>query len=368
MAFPMIALALSLLSPAAHSHVCSPMTDSTTIGEIRACMGAQPSPVSPPVVPPVVQPAPSNEACEAYGDDLAKARAAFAFQCPGRQRRDCDPISGGWMCSTDVIGSAAPTSSAPAPITPPAVAGRSSSSSDLLILAYDSNPDQDDHQAMLVGKAIVDTLGLDPLVVIGAYGEHGGITPAGFIPGSVRFWRSVYPSAIDAHTQRDQSVQRLAEEIIGAIASGRQARIADGGPHDLTARVIRMIQATSPATSLKRLHVYQHSAGNGAFNWDKTRPENLQLVRTVPTYHAIPNGNVGGNGSADFQEPASSAMCQRHMQRMLAGPYSTQWQRAFGLIENARKCDASDAVELLAIVGDAQTRTFDDFYSRYVAE
>jgi hypothetical protein len=235
---------------------------------------------------------------------------------------------------------------------------------DLLILNYDSWPDQDDHQAVLMAAYIVDKLNLNPFVVVGAHGENN--PHLSFIPGSQYHWRSVFPATLDAYTKKDQSVETVAILIAEKLRNGGKVSIAEGGPSDFTARVLRYVLAEYPAADLKRISVYQHSTGATAFNEAKTLPANLAFVKQRTTYVPVPNGNIGGNGSADFQEPASSPMCQRFMQQVLTGPYAAQWQRAYSIIGDARKCDASDAVELLAIVGDKTTLTFDDFLREYV--
>ncbi len=236
----------------------------------------------------------------------------------------------------------------------------SKTTGDLLILNYDSWPDQDDHQAVAMSKYIVDKLGLNPTVVIGAWGENGPHLK--FVDGSVEYWRSIYPNVLDAHNEKASSATELARRVTATIRSGNKVSIAEGGPSDFTARMLRVLPSD---VDTKMISVYQHSVGSTAFNESKTLPENLALVKSKTNYVAVPNGNVP-NGSADFQEPKSSAMCQRFMSRMLDTSLSDQWLRAFSLIGESRQCDGSDTVELLAIVGDTQTKTFDDFYERYV--
>lgn len=46
--------------------------------------------------------------CQVVAPRIGQARAQFTQQCGGNPR-DCDPVTGGWMCASYVIGSSAPT-------------------------------------------------------------------------------------------------------------------------------------------------------------------------------------------------------------------------------------------------------------------
>jgi hypothetical protein len=85
-----------------------------------------------PVVVPVADPAPEIELpettsseCVAVGSNLSLAIAAYEASCMA-PRIDCDPVEGGWSCSSGVIGSSAPgqitvttpTVSVPVVVTP----------------------------------------------------------------------------------------------------------------------------------------------------------------------------------------------------------------------------------------------------------
>jgi hypothetical protein len=50
------------------------------------------------------------QSCEASGSNLNIAKETYAQVCPNIPRADCDPIGGGhWTCSSDKLGSAAPS-------------------------------------------------------------------------------------------------------------------------------------------------------------------------------------------------------------------------------------------------------------------
>jgi hypothetical protein len=77
-----------------------------------------------PVVVPVADPAPEIELpettsseCAAIGSNLSLAITAYEASCMA-PRIDCDPVDGGWSCSSGVIGSSAPSQIT---LTPPTV-------------------------------------------------------------------------------------------------------------------------------------------------------------------------------------------------------------------------------------------------------
>lgn len=64
----------------------------------------------------------TSAVCSAQGASLGDARTAFAANCAGLARVDCDPAGGGWSCSSAVIGASAPngvTASQPAAVIAP---------------------------------------------------------------------------------------------------------------------------------------------------------------------------------------------------------------------------------------------------------
>lgn len=233
----------------------------------------------------------------------------------------------------------------------------------LLSLHMDHWPDQDDMQYAVAAKMVMDKLDYKYMAVNGTYGENSNDPPhLQFIDDSVPHMRALFPTHLDAHNNLNGTVQTMADRWSAQIRAGGSVVISEGGTSDKTARALRLMPND---VDKKKITVYQHSAGKGAFNEDKAKPENLTYVKSVTNYRAVPNGNIGGNGSADFQEPASSAMCKRFMARAKTSKYGTQWTNAYNKIGDTRKCDMSDTVSLLAGIGDTSTKTFDDFVVRY---
>jgi hypothetical protein len=242
---------------------------------------------------------------------------------------------------------------------------------DLLVIAHDSGPDTDDMQAIVANRMIMDAYPAVSYLLIGATQGHSWTNPTS---GSESHTQSLFPDWINAKASTSgttsfdgTSVIKVAEAIEQTLTSGGTVHIAEGGPSDFTAEVIRLLQSRGvQASNLKRMRVVQHSAGSGAWNEEQTSGTNMALVKSAATWVPIANGNVGGNATADFQESASSSMCQRFMKSALSTRYALQWAWAYSKIDDTRKCDQSDSVELLHILNDTGTQTFDQFTSRYL--
>ncbi len=242
---------------------------------------------------------------------------------------------------------------------------------DLVIIAHDSGPDTDDMQAIVANRMIMDAYPAVNYLLVGATQGHAWTTPTA---GSEAHTESLFPDWINAKASTSgttsfdgTSVITVADRIEQTLGNGGTVHIAEGGPSDFTAEVLRLLQSRGvSATNLKRIRVVQHSAGTTAWNEQQTSSTNIALVKTASTWVPIANGNVGGNATADFQEPASSSMCQRFMSSASGTQYASQWAWAYSTIDDARKCDQSDSVELLYILNETSTKTFDQFSSRYM--
>jgi hypothetical protein len=354
--------------------------------------------------PPPTESTVQDGVCTAYGSNLGEAQSGFSAECPWRIRQTCDPLSSGqWACSTTAIADsinalstpavtpaetptetptetpavvAAPddvASSTPLPgtVTGTGVMNTTYQPGDLLIIAHDSGPDTDDMQAIVANRMIMDLYPTVNFILVGATQGHAWTDPT---VGSESHAQSLFPEWINAKASTSgttsfdgTSVIEVADNVEKALGNGGTVHIAEGGPSDFTAEVIRLLQSRGVhASSLKRIRVVQHSAGASAWNEQQTSSSNLALVKSASQWVPIANGNVGGNATADFQEPASSSMCQRFMRAVSGSQYSSQWAWAYSTIGDTRKCDQSDSVELLYILNDTSTKTFDQFSSRYL--
>jgi len=63
------------------------------------------------VLPSLSTQSTSTSACTASGSTLGIAISQFNQQCPNVARDDCDPVNGGWVCSSAQIGAGAPSNS-----------------------------------------------------------------------------------------------------------------------------------------------------------------------------------------------------------------------------------------------------------------
>ena len=361
--------------------VCSPVTSGGWACSTSAINNVMP-------VELVVQ----EEQCTAYGSSLNDAQSEFSAQCPWQVRNYCNPVnSGGWACSTDsivdsknvfevttaVAVAVAVASSAPAPapasssVIGTGVMNTTYQPGDLVVIAHDSGPDTDDMQAIVANRMIMDFYSDVNHVLVGSAQGHNWASPTA---GSASHTQSMFPDWVDAKANTKgttsfdgESVITIANVIESTLNNQGTVHIAEGGPSDFTAEVIRLLQSRGVSgANLKRIRVVQHSAGSSAWNEQQTSRENIALVKSVATWVPIANGNVGGNATADFQEPAGSSMCQRYMNAALSSRYSSQWAWAYSKIDDSRKCDQSDSVELLYILNDGSTKTFDQFASRYM--
>ena len=139
--------------------------------------------------------------------------------------------------------------------------------------------------------------------------------------------------------------------------------IAEGGQSDLSADVVRELLGRMPdLDTRRRIHLVQHS------NWneDKALDGDLRYVKATTDYIRIPDGNSGGNGTADLNDPSYDGP---FIATALAGPNGAGWRAAFDYYSPQRaRLDFSDTVELLEIldVGTDQVDDIEDFADTFM--
>ncbi|MFK7858466.1 MAG: hypothetical protein AB8B64_06590 [Granulosicoccus sp.] len=323
---------------------------------------ATPAPTPAPVEPK--NPVATGD-CSAQGSSLAQAKANYARSCPTLARQDCDPIGGSWLCSSGNIGNTnSPVASKPTPVdTPPAPTGSGTigrfSANDLLALHYDNCPDRDDGHAIVSAKAVLDKVNLQNTIVVN--GTCGASIRNRYQPSSVNVLRAVWGSNwLDSFNRESSAVATSADRWAATLANGDDVWVAEGGPSDFTAKVLRRIGQIYPSANRKRVRVIQHSAGQN-FNERLTSAAGIRLVKQVADYRAIPDGNKPNNGSADLNTKSASFLNIARQSR-----YSNEWDVAFDYLDPDVKLDFSDTVELLYIINDTQTLTVNDFANRYL--
>lgn len=336
--------------------------------------------------------------------DLNQARDAWNGSCGGGPItvRDCDPLvsNGGWICSGIIIGVNAPgglregetAGFAPSaesrngdgsvpwqeqggvitnpgefvgggdnPGTTIRFPGSSSAgkigSGDLLALHYDNCPDPDDGHAMASATAMIATYGLNNVIVVN--GTCGNSIRNLFDADSRRVADAVFPSHLDAAANWAGSVSAAAARWTSTLQSGNSIWVAEGGPSDFTADVLRRVDSNGNF-NLKDITVVQHAHGPSSFNEGNTDGSNLAYVERVASYVTIANGNQT-NATANLNNQSNF-----FVNAARASGYAAEWQAAFNYLPPTRKLDFSDTVELLYLVNDTTTKTVDQFATRYI--
>lgn len=338
---------------------CSSEVIGASAPGISLPIGAQ-NPTQTPGQDPVASP--DTAACTTEGTTLNAAMAQYAANCGGIARRDCDEISPGrWQCSSQIIGSGAPgitTNAGPStPATPPL--GARFDGNDLIALHYDNCGDRDDGHATAAGKAVLASAGISNVMVVN--GTCGHAIRSSYQPPSEEVMRVVWgDSWLDYYNQEEAAISESAYRWATTLSSGDDVWVAEGGPSDFTAKVLSRIGSDYPSVNRKRIHVVQHSSGN-AFNEAQTSAANIALVKQVANYIAIPNGNVGNNGSAGLNQLSASFINIARQSR-----FAAEWNAAFDYLNPTRRLDFSDTVEVLYIIRDSQTQDVNDFAQRYL--
>lgn len=326
-------------------------------------------PISPPEIP--------TSACTVQGSSLSIARSNYAQSCPNIPRVDCDQIAGGdWLCSSE-RNPTAPTVEPPVappevppvapPVAPPAAPPENTptqptigrlSQGDLLALHYDNCPDRDDGHAVVAGRAVIDTVNISRFLIVN--GTCGYDIFDEYQPSSEAVLNATYGNNnwLDWIVDDTNAVNTSADQWAAILANGDEVWVAEGGPSDFTAEVLRRLQRVYPSVDLGRVNVVQHSGG---FNQIYTSDDALDLVRDETNYILINDGNRGGNGTADLNQ-RSNDFVDAALQSSLA----SAWEAAFDYLSPNRKLDFSDTVELLYIIDDTSTDNPDDFADRYV--
>ena len=170
----------------------------------------------------------------------------------------------------------------------------------------------------------------------------------GVVPGSLELARELFPDTIDA-LDDPQAENRVATAWQLTLEAGQRVLVAEGGPSDFTARVLKILRSRDVG-NLRDIVVVQHSHG---WNEENTRADNLRLVQSLTTYVRIDDGNRV-NKTPDYHElPNAKGFAFR--ERALASRYGQHWNTAFAALnqspQHPRSVDFSDTVELLHVLG-----------------
>ncbi|MEM7338634.1 MAG: hypothetical protein AAF467_08305 [Actinomycetota bacterium] len=232
-----------------------------------------------------------------------------------------------------------PTTSPPAPR-----AGQFDPGVDLLSLHFDDK--RDDGHAAVAGRAISDTLDLNPHVVGGTGVREIEVGLAAFPAVMDATWG---PEWLDAEADWPGAVEATAARWRPVLEAGGEVWVAEAGQSDFTADVVRSIEATGPGIDTAAIHVVQHSS------WNETNSTATDLahVQAATSYVRIDDGNHA-NGTADLRMRS-----ENFVGAALAGPWAEGWQAAFESLDPAVDLDFSDTVTLLHIIGVGPDRVAD---------
>jgi hypothetical protein len=219
---------------------------------------------------------------------------------------------------------------------------------DLLSIHWDSSLDPDDLQAMIAAREILDSMpslleGTDYITTNGTKKWENST----LVSGSTTHMLTMFPQGRDANgglrAFNSTTVAEVAAVWETTLLFGGTIFVAEGGPADFTAAVVRRIAERRNVYGYKnRIRIIQHSTG---WNEDNTRTSELHLIQNLATYIRIQDGNHD-NLTPDWNSGTGDSAFRT---RALTSKYRDEWALAFGKIDN--KVDFSDGVELYEIFG-----------------
>lgn len=171
---------------------------------------------------------------------------------------------------------------------------------DLLLVQYDCKTDVDDLHTIAAFATLLSDSRFSKLkyhAVAGTYGIQGGL----YVPPNALFQLVFGENWTDAHNQVVPAVEKVKEIVKKTLTRRGDIWIAEAGQSDFSAKIIEAIQKDLPEINTKeRIHLVQHSQ----WNEETTSPESLLFVKENADYRKIPDGNVVGNGTPGFRDPA----------------------------------------------------------------
>ena len=256
---------------------------------------------------------------------------------------------------------------------------------DLIVLHFDFGRDPDDGHAAVADKVLLD---------------HFAIQNYWVVSGTNSVWQNNYIGAADGlldsvfgqgnwqkanilnRTQWNTAVVASGQRWTDTLSQGGDVWIAEGGPGDFTADVLRSIQQQSNECNWKnRIHLIQHSTTNET-NTGRSRNDDrdndLAYTRSNTHYVKIADGN-SPNATADlYANNNTQAQNATFVNQALNSSSRRYWQAGFNFLgpgtdgdapvgRQGGKLDFSDTVELLHILGvpTSQVRNWTDFARNY---
>ena len=167
---------------------------------------------------------------------------------------------------------------------------------DLLISNFDSKPDVDDLHSIAALSSVLRSAPyaeVEYIAVAGAYGVQGGE----YIEAPRLFDLAFGDRWLDAHNDRNATIETLATRVIETLDAGGDVWVQDAGQSDVSSDIINQVAAQRPDLDTRSAyHVVQHSEWNESV----TSPDKLETLKRHADYRRIPDGNSPGNGTPGF--------------------------------------------------------------------
>jgi hypothetical protein len=268
---------------------------------------------------------------------------------------------------------------------------------DLISLHYDHMPDPDDGHATVAARTVTGYFGITPHVVAGTHSfpvNRKNAFPGPFQEAAMAVMSATWAGGwLNAHNYNNnndapnaQTVEKTALIWYRTLKNGGHVWVAEGGPSDFTAYVLRYLRncLNYQFRTPRRIHVIQHGAEACAnpeyvrLNERYTGAENLRYVQNCTDYKIIGNGNChqSRSGKNLYQPTANfrstSATFNQHFKDVAARHvYASAWAAAFRYWDPVKRgnntallfkdgdfvaypwsaLDFSDTVELMYILG-----------------
>jgi hypothetical protein len=230
---------------------------------------------------------------------------------------------------------------------------------DLISLHYDHAPDRDDGQSAAADRTLLESvygacwLEQHVVAVSGTYGWMG----FAFRTDSDAVMEAAWGNRggwLDAHRERERAVEELAARWASVLAAGGDVWVKEGGSSDVTAAVVRKLQAERPGIDTRRqIHVVQHGKYNEWLTWLRA----MRYTRQETDFRRIPHADpyLSRAGGA----PAFEAAAISHP------TFGPAWREAFAYYDPRKRLDFSDTGETLYIVGLGEVG-IDEFGERFL--
>ena len=358
--------------PVAGGWVCANIRNPT----MADVTGTVDEPVVTPAPSPVVSVPVSSTRIAAFGVTISIAREVYK-NITNAKRKDCDPVSGGWVCANfrnptldDVSNvDAPPVTTTPPVVTPPVTTTPGDtglipsdalfSIGDFISIHHDNGPDYDDMHSGVADHMVADYYGLrrgtDYAVVSGTI--SAGRPRTVYRKSSELVFDTIFGKAGSMNTwlnyfeNESSTISTIASKWKTVLEAGNKVWVLDGGPSDATALIIRALERQGANVNYKNITVIQHST---LANEKYTNAANLAYIKSKAVYMPIPDGNWR-NANAPVDTPdlnLNNALAAKYMAEFKSNAvYGDEWTVAINTANIHPKLDASDTVELLWALG-----------------